>query len=84
MQFGHILAKSACPPALLQDSVGGLPRIGVSAVVKSIQELPDGTLLVDYEGSRRFKLLLVDDDRKPYLVSGITEGLVFWVAQRRQ
>jgi Lon protease-like protein len=37
--------------------------------VKSIEQLPDGTLLVDYEGSRRFKLLLVDDDRKPYLVS---------------
>lgn len=36
-RFVHILSPSAAPPALLEDAVGGLPRIGCCAEVQSIQ-----------------------------------------------
>jgi hypothetical protein len=29
IRFGHILAPGAAPPALLQDAVGGLPKVGI-------------------------------------------------------
>lgn len=45
-KFGHILAASSAPPALMQDSVGGLPNMGVCAAVKSVQQLDNGRLLV--------------------------------------
>jgi hypothetical protein len=49
LQFGHILAGSSAPPALMQQSVGGLPPMGVCATVKSIEELSNGRLQVrDY------------------------------------
>lgn len=57
-QFVHVLAPSASPPALLENAVGGLPRIGCCAEVQSVQERKDGTLLVQYAGARRVQLLL--------------------------
>lgn len=48
--FGHILAGSAAPPALMQSSVGGLPPIGVCATVKQIDELENGRLQVGMAG----------------------------------
>lgn len=45
-QFGHILAASKAPPALMQHSVGGLPPLGVCATVKSIEDLGNGRLQV--------------------------------------
>ncbi len=44
--FGHLLAATAAPPALMADAVGGLPRIGVAASVRSVQEVESGRLLV--------------------------------------
>jgi len=44
--FGHILASSSAPPALMQHSVGGLPPLGVCATIKSIEELSNGRLQV--------------------------------------
>lgn len=69
MKFGHILAPDVSPPELLKDAVGGMPRVGVCATVKSIEQGEGGTLKVYYQGQRRFKLLMVDDvDDKPYKV----------------
>lgn len=48
--FGHILAGSAAPPALMQSSVGGLPPIGVCATVKQINQLDNGRLQVGTAG----------------------------------
>lgn len=45
-KFGHILAASAAPPALMSSAVGGLPPLGVCATVKSIGELSNGRLQV--------------------------------------
>lgn len=44
--FGHILAASNAPPALMQHIVGGLPPLGVCATVKSIEDLGSGRLQV--------------------------------------
>ncbi|KAL4442990.1 hypothetical protein ABPG77_008481 [Micractinium sp. CCAP 211/92] len=57
-RFIHVLAPAASPPALLENAVGGLPRIGCCAEVQSIQERSNGTLAVEYTGARRVQLLL--------------------------
>lgn len=36
-RFVHVLSPSAAPPALLENAVGGLPRIGCCAEVEQIQ-----------------------------------------------
>eukprot|EP00775_Hariotina_reticulata_P005370 gene5370-5605_t len=69
VKFGHILAPTSAPPALMHDSIAGYPRIGVCAAVKSFQELPNGRLQVNYQGLRRFQVLAVDDDAHPYPVA---------------
>ena len=48
-RFGHILNSSSAPPALMQQSVGGLPPLGVCSTVKSIEELSNGRLQVGKE-----------------------------------
>lgn len=67
LYFGHLLSPSAAPPALLDDAVAGLPRCGVAAVIRKLEKAADGTLRVEYEGMRRFRLLTVSD-HKGYLV----------------
>ncbi|KAF6256613.1 hypothetical protein COO60DRAFT_1640586 [Scenedesmus sp. NREL 46B-D3] len=66
LAFGHILSAGSAPPALMQDSVSGLPACGVCATVKGLEETANGRLQVTYQGWRRFKLLTVDHDSKPY------------------
>ena len=36
-RFVHILSPAAAPPALLENVVGGLPRIGCCAEVQEVQ-----------------------------------------------
>eukprot|EP00882_Tetradesmus_deserticola_P006351 GHRQ01006680.1.p1 GENE.GHRQ01006680.1~~GHRQ01006680.1.p1 ORF type:complete len:284 (+),score=78.04 GHRQ01006680.1:113-853(+) len=72
LAFGHILSAGSAPPALMQDSVCGLPACGVCATVKGIAETANGRLLVSYQGWRRFKLLTVDHDSKPYPMAAAT------------
>ena len=61
-RFLHILSPAAAPPAMVMDSrpVGGLPEIGCCAVIDSITRQFDGTLLVDYVGDRRMRLIQVE------------------------
>eukprot|EP00878_Enallax_costatus_P026815 GHUV01028817.1.p1 GENE.GHUV01028817.1~~GHUV01028817.1.p1 ORF type:complete len:243 (+),score=87.98 GHUV01028817.1:1235-1963(+) len=56
----------------MQDSVGGLPNMGVCATLKSVEQLDNGRFLVKYQGTRRFKLLAVDTEQKPYPVAAAT------------
>ncbi|KAI7845905.1 hypothetical protein COHA_000638 [Chlorella ohadii] len=65
-RFVHVLSPSAAPPALLENAVGGLPRIGCCAEVEQIQALDDGTLVVRYSGERRVQLLMVAGEEEPY------------------
>jgi Lon protease-like protein len=50
-------------------------QVGVIANVRGVQTLGDGTLEVEYEGSRRFQILSMVD-QEPYLVghSVLREG----------
>ncbi|EFN58530.1 hypothetical protein CHLNCDRAFT_140625 [Chlorella variabilis] len=66
-RFVHTLSPSAAPPALLENAVGGMPRIACCAEVQAIEELQDGTLAVSYCGTRRMQLLLVQQE-EPYTV----------------
>jgi hypothetical protein len=77
LRFGHILAPSAAPPALLEadgGAVSGMPAIGVCATVRSQSLDSQGHLLVEYEGMRRFRLLGLDDVSKPYMI-----GMACWL-----
>lgn len=56
-RFGHIMSPLAAPPAMLEDTVSGLPRLGVAVNIKSFDQQPDGSVLVHYEAARRFWLL---------------------------
>ncbi|GLC33283.1 hypothetical protein PLESTB_000351000 [Pleodorina starrii] len=68
VRFGHILSPSVAPPALLENSIGGVPRVGVLASVKRVTRLEDGSLMMQYEGSRRIKLLSVWQTQ-PYMIA---------------
>lgn len=54
LRFGHILSASIPVDANLESP---MPKVGVAAQVKNIAQREDGTLLVEYEGTRRFKIL---------------------------
>lgn len=71
VRFGHILDPSVAPPAFLADNLAGMPRVGVLATVKRITRNEDGSLLVQYEGMKRIKLINVWQF-KPYMVSFVT------------
>lgn len=71
IRFGHILSTSAAPPALLEDSVAGLPSVGCVANVQSVKEMQDGSMIVEYRAVRRFKLLSLWQD-EPYKVGCAT------------
>mmetsp|Transcript_7892 Transcript_7892/g.19725 ORF Transcript_7892/g.19725 Transcript_7892/m.19725 type:complete len:350 (-) Transcript_7892:1498-2547(-) len=58
-KFGHLLDPEAAPPALMADAVGGVPRVGCVAAVKATHPQPDGSVVVEYEAVRRFKILSV-------------------------
>ena len=42
--------------------MGGLPRVGCVAEVRGMRELPEGRLQVEYVGTRRAKLVGVQQD----------------------
>ncbi|EFJ44670.1 hypothetical protein VOLCADRAFT_95110 [Volvox carteri f. nagariensis] len=67
VRFGHILSPSAAPPALLENSIGGLPRVGVLATVKRVTRTEQGTLMLQYEGFKRIKLINIWQFQ-PYMV----------------
>lgn len=60
--FVHVLHPSTAPPALLAEgAVSGLPRVGCCAEVKSVRRL-DGRLAVEYEGTRRVRLVMLQQE----------------------
>ena len=62
-KFLHILSPSVTPPAM-QDSKTtlGLPAVGTVAVIESVEEVRDGSLIVNYVGDRRARVHLVTED----------------------
>ncbi|HEY8373907.1 MAG TPA: LON peptidase substrate-binding domain-containing protein [Pseudonocardiaceae bacterium] len=58
-----------------EDNVESLHQVGCSAVLVTATPLPDGRFDVLSRGSRRFRLLDIDDSSAPYLI-----GAVEWLA----
>jgi Lon protease-like protein len=67
VRFGHILSPSVAPSALLESKIGGMPRVGVLASVKRVTRLEDGSLMIEYEGFKRIRLLSIWQSQ-PYMV----------------
>ncbi|GIL91734.1 hypothetical protein Vretimale_14864 [Volvox reticuliferus] len=68
VRFGHILSPSVAPPALLENAIGGMPRLAVMATVKRVKRCDDGSLLLQYEGFKRIKLINIWQSQ-PYMMA---------------
>ncbi|GLI65622.1 hypothetical protein VaNZ11_009192 [Volvox africanus] len=71
IRFGHILSPSVAPPALLENAISGMPRLAVMATVKRVKRNDDGSLLLQYEGSKRIKLINIWQSQ-PYMIAAAT------------
>ncbi|KAG2452369.1 hypothetical protein HYH02_002615 [Chlamydomonas schloesseri] len=68
VRFGHVHAGAVPRGEGVVPSDDSVPYVGVLACVKSAVRRPDGTLLLEYEGQRRIKLLSVWQ-AEPYMVA---------------
>ena len=71
-EFGVVAVREGWTPD--QDGIEGLHRIGCTARLSDVRKLPDGRFDIVTRGTRRFQLLEVDSESRPYLV-----GTVAWV-----
>jgi hypothetical protein len=53
------------------DETGGLHRVGCTAELLDARRLPDGRFDIVTRGARRFRLLRVDAEARPYLVGEV-------------
>jgi Lon protease-like protein len=71
-EFGVIAVREGWAPD--QDGIRGLHRVGCTAELRDVRKLPDGRFDIVTRGTRRFRLLELDNESKPYLI-----GTVEWV-----
>jgi Lon protease-like protein len=64
-QFGVVAVREGWS---CDDETGGLHRVGCTAELLDARRLPDGRFEIVTRGVRRFRLLEVDPDARPYLV----------------
>ncbi len=71
-QFGVVAVRegwtSGDDPA---DETGGLHRVGCTAALLDARRLPDGRFDIVTRGARRFRLLRVDAEARPYLMGEV-------------
>lgn len=67
-EFGVVAVREGWTP---DDGVAGLHPMGCSAQLLEVRTLPDGRFDVVTRGARRFRLLDLDADAKPYLVGSV-------------
>jgi Lon protease-like protein len=70
-QFGVIAVREGWTAGSVTDEVDGLHRVGCAAELLDARRLPDGRFDIVTRGVRRFRLLDVDADSRPYLVGKI-------------
>ena len=68
-EFGVIAVREGWTPD--DDGIDGLHDVGCTAHLREVQRLPDGRFDVVTFGSRRFRLLDLDAESKPYLVGSV-------------
>jgi uncharacterized protein len=67
-QFGVVAVREGWT---IDDDAAGLHRIGCTAELLDVRRLPDGRFDIVTRGARRFRLLSVDADSKPYLTASV-------------
>lgn len=67
-QFGVVAVREGWTA---DDDASGLHRIGCTAELLDVRRLPDGRFDIVTRGARRFRLLSVDGDSKPYLTASV-------------
>lgn len=67
-QFGVVAVREGWTS---DDGVQGLHPIGCTAELLDVRRLPDGRYDIVTRGARRFRLLEVEDDTKPYLLGSV-------------
>ncbi|MGH8965588.1 MAG: LON peptidase substrate-binding domain-containing protein, partial [Actinomycetes bacterium] len=68
-EFGVVAVREGWAPD--NDSLAGLHEIGCTAYLRDVDRLPDGRFDIVTRGARRFRLLDVDADSKPYLMGSV-------------
>ncbi|HEX4359330.1 MAG TPA: LON peptidase substrate-binding domain-containing protein [Pseudonocardia sp.] len=71
-EFGVIAVREGWAPD--DDGIHGLHRVGCTAELRDVRKLPDGRFDIVTRGSRRFRLMDLDAESRPYLV-----GTVEWL-----
>jgi Lon protease-like protein len=68
-QFGVVAVREGWAPD--DDGLDGLHAVGCTAELRDVRRLPDGRFDLVTRGSRRFRLLELDADAKPYLLGTV-------------
>jgi len=68
-QFGVIAVREGWAPD--DDGLRGLHAVGCTAEVRDVRRLPDGRFDIVTRGKRRFRLLDLDAESKPYLMGSV-------------
>lgn len=68
-EFGVVAVREGWTPD--DDGIAGLHPVGCTAELRDVRRLPDGRFDIVTRGSRRFRLLDLDADSKPYLMGSV-------------
>jgi uncharacterized protein len=68
-EFGVVAVREGWTPD--DDGIAGLHAVGCTAVLRDVKRLPDGRFDLVTDGARRFRLIDLDADSKPYLMGSI-------------
>ncbi len=68
-EFGVVAVREGWVPDV--DGMTGLHTVGCTAELRDVRRLPDGRFDMVTRGSRRFRLLDLDADSKPYLMGSV-------------
>jgi uncharacterized protein len=71
-QFGVVAVREGWTPD--DDGMAGLHHVGCTAELRDVRRLDDGRFDIVTRGARRFRLLELDTETKPYL-TGVVEYL---------
>ena len=68
-EFGVIAVREGWAPD--DDGIAGLHGVGCTAELRDVRRLPDGRFDIVTRGARRFRLLDLDAESKPYLIGSV-------------
>ncbi len=68
-EFGVVAVREGWAPDV--DGIAGLHGVGCTAELRDVRRLPDGRFDIVTRGSRRFRLLDLDTESKPYLMGSV-------------